>query len=153
MIIKHKIYNFDINKILLYLPHRFPFLLIDRVLSFQKKNFLKAIKNITANDFFFMGHFPKNFIFPGVLIVESLAQASCLLLIFSQNNLNSNYKYYLSSIQNTYFINSVYPGDQVLVKVILQKSYSNISKFTAIATVNQKTVCRSILLLSCIKHH
>lgn len=143
-----RIKNFiSIEKILDYLPHRFPFLLIDKIIDYKKNFFLYALKNITANDFIF-GHFPKKFIFPGVLIVESIAQASGILSIISKNIRFNQKFFYLVSIQNAFFIHPVYPGDQMIIKILYKKRRLDFDKFYGIALVNDIIVCKTTLLLS-----
>ncbi|VAX76467.1 3-hydroxyacyl-ACP dehydratase FabZ [Buchnera aphidicola] len=140
---------FNISDILKILPHRFPFILIDKILDYKKKIYIKALKNITANDFFFMGHFPKNFIFPGILMVESIAQVSSLLLLFHEKNqFLKKKKLSLSSIKNTRFIHPVYPGDQMLIEVFLKKKLFNFYFFDGSIIVDNIVICKSTISLS-----
>ncbi|VFP84917.1 3-hydroxyacyl-[acyl-carrier-protein] dehydratase FabZ [Buchnera aphidicola (Cinara splendens)] len=140
---------FNLNDILRILPHRFPFLLIDRILEFKKKLYICALKNITANDFFFFGHFPKKYIFPGVLIVESIAQSSGFLLTYSKKNTTVNSKICgLTGIYDTSFINPVYPGDQMIIKSCFKKKLSGIYIFSGIVMVKKNIVCKSTISLA-----
>ena len=110
--------NFDINQILKMLPHRYPFLLVDRVLDYKKRETLHAIKNVSFNEPQFTGHFPNTPVFPGVLIVEAMAQASGILAFKSRNRtLDDGYIYYLAGTDKTKFKRSVVPGDQLRLEV------------------------------------
>src|SRR3990172_445652 len=108
----------DINVIKNYLPHRYPFLLIDRIVDHEKDKFLTALKNVTMNEPFFLGHFPAKPIMPGVLIVEAMAQASAILGNLSmQDRPEDGSLYYLVGIDKARFRQIVVPGDQLLLKV------------------------------------
>lgn len=138
---------FDIKRIIDFLPHRFPFLLLDKVLKYKSDVFLYALKDIVKNDFF-LGHFPRKFVYPGVLIIESIAQASGLLSIFSNGFLKNNELIYLVSIKNAFFKKQVYSGNQVIIKVFYKKKINNFNEFDGIALVNKKVVCKATILLS-----
>jgi 3-hydroxyacyl-[acyl-carrier-protein] dehydratase len=101
--------NIDITKIL---PHRFPFLLVDRVLDFKEGEWLKAIKNVTYNDYFFVGHFPERPIMPGVLIIEAMAQSAGIFLFLSygKDKRDNEYIAYLAGVNNVKFRKPVTPG-------------------------------------------
>ncbi|WP_338522009.1 3-hydroxyacyl-ACP dehydratase FabZ [Candidatus Legionella polyplacis] len=131
-----------INEIMDLLPHRYPLLLIDRVLEYKVSQYLIAIKNVSINEVFFVGHFPKNAIMPGVLILESLAQAGGILSSLS-NSPKKGYKflYLLSSIDNAKFRDSVIPGDQLYLKVSIIKRRRNFWKIYGESLVNNKIVC------------
>ncbi|VFP83643.1 3-hydroxyacyl-[acyl-carrier-protein] dehydratase FabZ [Buchnera aphidicola (Cinara laricifoliae)] len=147
--LKDSKYNFSINDILRILPHRFPFLLIDRILDFKKDLYICALKNITMNDFFFFGHFPKKLIFPGVLIIESIAQSGGLLLFHHKQNDCINKKICcLTGIYNTRFIRPVYPGDQMIIKIYFKKQLCGIYLFKGKVTVQETIVCQSTISLS-----
>ncbi|WP_075433762.1 3-hydroxyacyl-ACP dehydratase FabZ [Buchnera aphidicola] len=142
-------HTLSLNSILKILPHRFPFLLIDKVLDYKKNKYLYALKNITENDFFLRGHFPNNFIFPGVLIVESVAQSSGLLLFYCDDNgYKQGHTFCLAGIKNTKFITPVYPGDQMIIKVFFKKKICNIYLFQGIVVVNRIIACKSTISLS-----
>ncbi|ABJ90623.1 3-hydroxyacyl-ACP dehydratase FabZ [Buchnera aphidicola] len=144
--IKKKI---SLKNILKILPHRFPFLLVDKVLDFKKNIFLSTLKSISANDFFFLGHFPKKFIFPGVLIIESIAQSCCLLLFYIHKSLSvKNKTYCLASIKDTSFFRPVYPGDQMIIKVYFKRRICKMYFFYGIVFVKNIIICKSTLLLS-----
>lgn len=131
----------DIQQILERLPHRFPFLLVDRVVKFERDKTLLAIKNVTINEPFFAGHFPVRAVMPGVLIVEALAQAAAILASFSTDWVPDESLFYLGSIENTRFKKIVVPGDQLKLDVEVLKRRSNIWKFRGIATVDNEVAC------------
>jgi 3-hydroxyacyl-[acyl-carrier-protein] dehydratase len=127
----------DIHEIQKYLPHRYPFLLIDRVIEYTPGEYLVGIKNITFNEPQFTGHFPQRVIMPGVLILEALAQATGLLAFKTADELNSDKElYYLAGIDNARFKRPVEPGDQIRLEVKLVKHKRNLWKFYGKATVD-----------------
>lgn len=106
--------SFDINEVLRYLPHRYPFLLVDRVIEFTKDESLTAIKNVTMNEQFFTGHFPHRPVMPGVLILEAMAQSCALLSLKSQEQIPSpDSVVYFVGIDDARFKRPVEPGDQL----------------------------------------
>src|SRR6185503_9912687 len=129
--------SMEIREILNYLPHRFPFLLIDRVVSCEPGKNIVAIKNVTINEPYFQGHFPGNPVMPGVMIMEALAQAAAIL---SFRNLHrestKELLYYLVGIDNARFKKPVIPGDQLILNVSLLRQVRGIGKFDAHATVD-----------------
>ncbi len=132
----------DIQKIIECLPHRYPFLLVDRVLSFEVGKKLSAIKNVTINEPFFVGHFPGKAIMPGVLLIESLAQAAAILAYCSLENSNQhNTLFYLGAIENTRFKKIVVPGDQLLLKVEIIAHRKSIWKFIGQIMVDEQLAC------------
>lgn len=127
----------DINKILKQLPHRYPFLLVDRVLSLEKGKSIKALKNVTINEPFFEGHFPHRPVMPGVLMLEALAQASALLGFDALDTAsNDEMIYYLAGMDNVRFKRPVEPGDQLILQAELVRMKAGIFKFKAQALVN-----------------
>ncbi|MFW5451557.1 MAG: 3-hydroxyacyl-ACP dehydratase FabZ [Methylophagaceae bacterium] len=137
----------DIHEIQKLLPHRYPFLLIDRVLEFTPGEHLVGIKNISYNEPQFTGHFPKRVIMPGVLILESLAQATGLLAFKSVTELHSdNALYYLAGIDNARFKKPVEPGDQLRLEVTIVKNKRNFWKFKGTATVDGEEVVSADIL-------
>jgi len=139
----------DIREILKYLPHRYPFLLIDRVLSYEPEGELQAIKNITINEPIFTGHFPQSPIFPGVLILEAMAQASALHAFKNLGGYPSEETLYLlAGIDKARFKQQVVPGDQLLLTVSLSRFKRGISKYQAVGTVDGKTVCTSEVIIA-----
>ncbi len=137
----------DIHKIRNYLPHRYPILLIDRVLSYEPYNSLVALKNISMNEPFFQGHFPSTPIMPGVLIIEAMAQAAALLGCVSTAEVTKDgILYYLVGIDNVRFKRPVRPGDQLIIDVKFEKERRNIWKFNATATVDKHFIASAELL-------
>ena len=135
-----------IEKIMEYLPHRYPFLLIDRVESYVPNANLVAIKNVTANENFFNGHFPGRPIMPGVLILESLAQATGILISLSEDNPKMAGLYYLLGINNARFKKVVLPGDQLTLKVTMERKIKDVYKFSASASVSKDQVATAEIL-------
>ena len=139
----------DIREILKYLPHRYPFLMIDRVLEFEKDKSLTAIKNVTFNEPIFTGHFPQSPVFPGVLILEAMAQASALLAFKGMGGYPSEKTLYLLvGIDKARFKRQVTPGDQILFQVDVIKEKRGIWKFDARATVDENIVCTAEVLIA-----
>jgi 3-hydroxyacyl-[acyl-carrier-protein] dehydratase len=123
------------------IPHRFPFLLVDRVLEYQLGQSLTALKNVTINEPFFVGHFPVKAVMPGVLILEALAQAAAILAGKSTDWQPDESLFYLGSIENARFKKMVVPGDQLHLRVDVQKRRANVWKFKGTATVEGEIVC------------
>jgi len=137
----------DIHEIQRYLPHRYPFLLIDRVVDFVAGEYLVGIKNISYNEPQFTGHFPQRVIMPGVLILESLAQATGLLAFKTADELHSDDAlYYLAGIDNARFRRPVEPGDQLKLEVKLIKNKRNMWKFSGKASVDGELVVSADIL-------
>ncbi|PHS24809.1 MAG: 3-hydroxyacyl-[acyl-carrier-protein] dehydratase FabZ [Methylophaga sp.] len=127
----------DIHEIQRFLPHRYPMLLIDKVIDYTPNEYLVGIKNVSFNEPHFTGHFPARVIMPGVLILEALAQATGLLAFKSAEDLHSdNSLYYLASIDNARFKRQVEPGDQLKLEVKLVSSKRNFWKFRCEASVD-----------------
>ena len=125
--------GYDINEVVKRLPHRYPFLLVDRVLEVEPQKRLVAIKNVTMNEPFFMGHFPKRPVMPGVLIMEALAQASALLWV---NELHPDAMYYFVGMNNVRFKRQVEPGDQLVLESRLTKVARSFAYFCTCAKVD-----------------
>ena len=127
----------DIHAILKKLPHRYPILLVDRVLEIEKGKRIKALKNVTINEPYFVGHFPHRPVMPGVLMLEALAQTAAILS-FDAIDTESDEKtvYYFAGIDGARFKRPVEPGDQLILEVALERSKSGIYKFNARATVD-----------------
>ena len=137
----------DINKVLSLLPHRYPFLLIDRVLEYTKDDRLLALKNVTYNEPFFNGHFPIQPVMPGVLIVEAMAQATGLLAMESNpETVNETTIYLFVGIDKARFKQQVEPGDQLIIEVVQEKMKRGIGFFTCSATVDGKVVATADIM-------
>lgn len=131
----------DIHKVLRLLPHRYPFLLIDKVVDFEPNEFLIGLKNVTFNEPYFAGHFPVRPVMPGVLIVEALAQATGLLAMESRpDEVGEKSLYYFVGIDKARFKRPVEPGDQLFLDVRLNRVRREIWRFGAKAHVDGKTV-------------
>ena len=124
----------DINQIMNLLPHRYPFLMVDRVLEFTPRQSITAIKNVTINEPFFQGHFPDYPVMPGVLIIEALAQTAALLTFTEKKEENA--VYYFAGIDGARFKKPVVPGDQLLMVATYQREKAGIYKFHVKATVD-----------------
>lgn len=135
----------EVTEIMQLLPHRYPFLLVDRVLDFEEGKWLRAVKNVSVNEPCFTGHFPNKPIFPGVLILEAMAQATGVLAIKSYGKLNENELYYFASIDGAKFKQPVVPGDQMIIEVNFIKEKRGITLFTGRALVDGKVVCEAEL--------
>ncbi len=128
----------DIHEILKRLPHRYPFLLVDRVLELERGKRLLALKNVTMNEPYFVGHFPHRPVMPGVMILEALAQAAAILA-FDNLDVRPDNKtvFYFAGIDRARFKRPVEPGDQLMLHVTLDRMKAGIVKFTAAAHVGE----------------
>ena len=137
----------DINEILAYLPHRYPFLLVDRVLEIEEGKRILALKNVTMNEPFFPGHFPHHPVMPGVLIVEAMAQAAALLSFKSLGiKPDENSVVYFAGLDNVRFKRPVVPGDQLLLEVSITQSKRNIYKYKGFARVGDELATEAELM-------
>ncbi len=137
----------DIERIMELLPHRYPFLLVDRVIEFAKSERLVGIKNVTFNEPYFTGHFPVKPIMPGVLIIEALAQCTGLLAMESEpDELPKNSLYYFVGIDNARFKRPVVPGDQLRMEVDFIKRKRSIWVFNGVATVDGQIVASAEIM-------
>ena len=123
-----------------YLPHRYPFLLVDRVLELEEERIV-TIKNVTVNEEFFNGHFPGAPIMPGVLQVEALAQSGCIMLLKNKVEDSSKFLVVFTGINKAKFRKSVVPGDQLRMEVELQNQRRNFVTMVGTATVDGEVVC------------
>ena len=139
----------DINQVLAHLPHRYPMLMIDRVKECEPGKRIVAIKNVSANEPFFPGHFPHHPIMPGVLILEAMAQAAGVLVFRTSGTLpDDKTAYYYVGIDNARFKKPVLPGDQLELEVQIERSLRGISKFSCVARVGADVVCEATILCS-----
>ncbi len=137
----------DIRQILKKLPHRYPILLVDRVLEVEKGKRIKAIKNVTINEDFFNGHFPHRPVMPGVLMLEALAQTAALLSFETLGHaLDENTVYYFAGIDNARFKRPVEPGDQLILEAELERSKAGIYKFKVWASVDGERAVEADIL-------
>ena len=128
------------------LPHRYPFLLVDRVLEFETRKRILAIKNVTVNEPCFQGHFPERPVMPGVLVLEALAQAGGLLTQMSHEADATGKLFYLVKIDNAKFSRMVVPGDQLMLHVALKRTIRNMALYDAVAKVDgEQVACAEIL--------
>jgi len=128
----------DIHEILAHLPHRYPMLLVDRVLECEPGKRILAIKNVTVNEPFFAGHFPHHPVMPGVLVVEAMAQAAAILSFRTLGTRPDDKSvYYFVGIDGARFKRPVSPGDQLVLEVLLERSVRGIWKFDAKARVGE----------------
>jgi len=137
----------DIHEILKYLPHRYPFLLVDRVLSFESGKEIVALKNVTINEPFFSGHFPRHPIMPGVLIIEALAQTAAILTLRTVDlKVDNDSVYYFVGIDEARFKKPVYAGDQLTLKVSIERQLKGIWKYSSRAEVDGQLVTEAKLM-------
>lgn len=129
----------NINEIIKILPHRYPFILVDRITHVKKDHSIIGIKNVTMNEPQFTGHFPDNPVMPGVLIIEALAQLSAILVAQSMTNMN-NKEVFFMSIQDAKFRKIVQPGDTLEMHATIKQNRGAVWKFTANAKVDGKIV-------------
>ena len=133
----------DIQRLL---PHRYPFLLVDRVVELEPNRRVLAYKNVSINEPFFQGHFPGNPVMPGVLVVEALAQAGGLLTQLSRQNADEEQLFYLVKVDNAKFSRMVVPGDRLELDVELKRQIRNMAQYVGIARVDgEQVACAEIL--------
>lgn len=136
----------DIHEVLKFLPHRYPFLLIDRVLEIKEGESLVAIKNVTVNEAYFMGHFPNRPVMPGVLILEALAQAAAVLAYKTTKSTPHDSIFLFAGIDNARFRRIVEPGDQLRLEVKLVRAKLDMWKLQGAAYVGEELACSADLL-------
>ena len=140
--------DFNILKIMDLLPHRYPFLLVDRVIAYVPNESLTALKNVSFNEPYFQGHFPNQPIMPGVLLIEALAQATGLLSYKSMDDDPDSKLYMLVAVDKARFRGQVIPGDQVTLSVQLKRNMRGIRMFQGEARVDGKKVAEAELMCS-----
>ena len=139
--------SMDIHEILDHLPHRYPFVLIDKVTSMNLGNEITAIKNVTINEPFFPGHFPYHPVMPGVLIVEAMAQAAAILSFKTMDAKPSEESvYYFAGIDKARFKKPVGPGDQIILNVKIDRVLKGIWKYSGTATVSDEVVAEASMM-------
>jgi 3-hydroxyacyl-[acyl-carrier-protein] dehydratase len=139
----------DIEAIMRQLPHRYPFLLVDRVLECVSGKYIHALKNVTFNEPYFPGHFPHRPVMPGVIIIEALAQASGILAFKTVGVVpDKNTRFYFVAIDNARFRKPVEPGDQLMLKVTLKRAFKGIWKFHGLAEVDGAEVASAEIMVA-----
>ena len=139
----------DIMKILERLPHRYPFLLVDRVLECRAGHSIRALKNVTYNEPFFPGHFPTRPVMPGVMIIEALAQTAGILAFVTSGIVpNATTRFYFVGIDKARFRKPVEPGDQLLLTAQLERSFKGIWRFSTVALVGTDEVAHADMMVA-----
>jgi 3-hydroxyacyl-[acyl-carrier-protein] dehydratase len=139
--------SMDIHQILDHLPHRYPFVLVDRVLSLEIGKEITAVKNVSINEPFFPGHFPYHPVMPGVLIVEAMAQAAAILSFKTMGiKPTDDAVYYFAGIDNARFKKPVSPGDQIILKVSIDRILRGIWKYKGVALVDDAVVAEAEMM-------
>lgn len=136
----------DIEKIMQLIPHRYPLLLVDKVLEYVPDESIVALKNVTLNEPHFTGHFPAHPVMPGVMIVEAMAQASGILTQLSRDGASDDAMFYLVKVNNAKFSQVVVPGDQLELHSSVKRHMRNMTQYSCYATVNGKIVAKAELL-------
>ncbi len=144
-------YVMDINKIREYLPHRYPFLLVDRILEIEVPKRIVGIKNVTVNEPQFMGHFPTLPIFPGVLILEAMAQVGGILLIESLQLEIGKYAILYAGVDNARFKRPVVPGDTMVIEMESIVMKKRLSKMKGVVTVDGKVAAEAVIMASVVE--
>lgn len=139
-----EVLTMDIQEVMRRLPHRYPFLLVDRVLELEPKKRIVAIKNVTVNEEYFLGHFPGHPVVPGVLLLEALAQAGGILLLHDMPDRHQKLLYF-TGIERARFRRPVVPGDQVRLEIEILNLRSNFCRLQARALVDGKLAVEAVL--------
>jgi 3-hydroxyacyl-[acyl-carrier-protein] dehydratase len=139
----------DINGVMKYLPHRYPFLLVDRVLELVPGQSIRALKNVTYNEPFFTGHFPHRPLMPGVIILEALAQSAGLLAFLTADVIpDDNTRFYFVGIDKARFRKPVEPGDQLILIVKLERTFKGIFRYATSAEVGGEEVANAQIMIA-----
>jgi 3-hydroxyacyl-[acyl-carrier-protein] dehydratase len=139
----------DINAVMKQLPHRYPFLLVDRVVECVPGERIRAIKNVTYNEPYFVGHFPHQPVMPGVMIIEALAQAAGILAFRTAGVMpDETTRFYFAGIDKARFRKPVIPGDQVTLTATLERSIKTIWRFSTVALVGDEEVASADMLIA-----
>ncbi len=136
----------SVADILETLPHRYPFLLVDGVLELRENEYIKAFKNVSFNEPHFSGHFPKHPVMPGVLIIESMAQAAGILALTSMGLKGDDGQFFLVGVDNARFKRIVRPGDQLMMEISVIKNRQSLWKFDAKAFVGDELAASAVIL-------
>lgn len=135
--------NIDIHRILKLLPHRYPMLMVDRVVELEPHKRIQALKNVTINEPYFTGHYPQRPVMPGVMIIEALAQTAALLTFSEENAHSEDTLYYFAGIDSARFKRPVEPGDQLVLNVTFERRVRDIYKFKGQAVVDGKVAAEA----------
>lgn len=139
----------NIKEIMAMLPHRYPFLMVDRVVDYEEKKWIKVVKNLTMNELFFQGHYPGEPVMPGVLMIEAMAQAGGILALMDGNMKNK--LAFFMTIDNVKFRKPAVPGDQLLIHVeVVKLARANILKMHGEITVENNRICEGDFMFSII---
>lgn len=142
-------FDMDIDKVMVYLPHRYPFLMVDKVLECRPGESITAIKNVSINEPYFPGHFPQRPVMPGVMIIEALAQAAGILAFTTAGIIpDESTEFYFVGIDKARFRRPVNPGDQVTLKAELKRAMRGIWRFSTVAEVDSKVVCTADMMVT-----
>ena len=136
----------DIQEILSYLPQRYPILMIDKVISIVPGKSIVALKNVTVNEPYFLGHFPGNPIMPGVLILEAMAQATGILALYANRGRKEDFLYLFAGVDEARFKRPVVPGDQLLIEAAVIKVKGHVWKCKVTAKVDKELACEATLM-------
>ena len=143
--------SMNINEILDHLPHRYPFVLVDKVLSYEIGKKIEAVKNVTINEPFFPGHFPGHPIMPGVLIIESMAQTASALVVYGYDGDIEGLSVYLMKVDKAKFRKPVLPGDQLRMEIIKERNKGEVWQFFGKAFVDDKLVAEASITAMVVK--
>jgi 3-hydroxyacyl-[acyl-carrier-protein] dehydratase len=139
----------DIHTIMRYLPHRYPFMLVDRVLEIKKGESIRALKNVTYNEPYFTGHFPHRPVMPGVIIIEALAQSAGILAFVTSDVIpNEDTRFYFVGIDRARFRKPVVPGDQVILTARIERALKGIWRFATAAFVGTDEVAGAEMMIA-----
>ena len=138
--------QYDISEILKILPHRYPFVLVDRILEIELGNSIKGLKNVTINEPFFQGHFPSEPVMPGVLIMEGMAQIGAILAYLTEKDKIGNSLVYFAGMDGVRFRKKVVPGDQIIYQLKILKRKSKLFKIEGKAFVDDALAAEAVLL-------
>jgi 3-hydroxyacyl-[acyl-carrier-protein] dehydratase len=144
--------TFTIQEIMDFLPHRYPFLLIDRIVEFERAKRVVALKNVTMNEGFFQGHFPGAPIMPGVLVIEAMAQAGAVLMLSEMDDRHSKLAVF-TGIEGAKFRRSIVPGDQIRIEVDVVSFRTRAGKMAGKAYVDGKLACEATLTCMIVPRH
>lgn len=139
----------DIDEIKKILPHRYPFLLVDRIIDYEAGKRSVGIKNVTANEEFFQGHFPERPIMPGVLIIEAMAQVGGIMILIMDEHKGK--AAYLATVENAKFRRPVTPGDTLVTEAILLRARGSVGKVQCTARVGDQVVAEALLMFALVR--